>query len=184
MEQSIDRTSKKRQTTDFTSILKIRHARLEDMKAIQEIYAYARMVMRTSGNPNQWGDSYPEEEIIIEDINKKQCYVQTCGKEIQAVFMFMIGRDPTYDTIFDGAWPDQETYGVIHRIAAGSKARGVFRQCFEFCRKQIKTLRIDTHEENKRMQHLLEKYGFQRCGIIYVHDQTPRIAYQYSEKSV
>lgn len=28
------------------------------------------------------------------------------------------------------------------------------------------------------MQHLLEKYGFVRCGIIYLPDGAPRIAYQ------
>ena len=28
------------------------------------------------------------------------------------------------------------------------------------------------------MQHILTKYGFQRCGIIYVKTGTERIAYQ------
>ena len=28
------------------------------------------------------------------------------------------------------------------------------------------------------MQHILEKQGFVRCGIIYVANGTPRIAYQ------
>ena len=37
---------------------------------------------------------------------------------------------------------------------------------------------IDTHEKNKTMQHVVEKLGFKRCGIIYIEDGTPRIAYQ------
>ena len=41
-----------------------------------------------------------------------------------------------------------------------------------------KSLRADTHADNKIMQHLLEKNGFTRCGIIHVADGTPRIAYQ------
>ena len=28
------------------------------------------------------------------------------------------------------------------------------------------------------MQHILTKFGFQRCGIIYVKNGTERIAYQ------
>ena len=40
------------------------------------------------------------------------------------------------------------------------------------------SLRADTHEDNKIMQHLLEKNGFVRCGIIHVEDGTPRVAYQ------
>ena len=36
----------------------------------------------------------------------------------------------------------------------------------------------DTHEDNYVMQKVFEKNGFRRCGIIYVEDGTPRIAYQ------
>lgn len=39
-------------------------------------------------------------------------------------------------------------------------------------------MRIDTHENNKVMQHLIKKNGFQECGIIYVEDGSPRIAYE------
>jgi RimJ/RimL family protein N-acetyltransferase len=43
---------------------------------------------------------------------------------------------------------------------------------------QIPNIRIDTHRDNAIMQHLLEKNGFVKCGIIYVEDGSPRIAYQ------
>lgn len=39
-------------------------------------------------------------------------------------------------------------------------------------------MRIDTHADNHIMQHVIEKAGFQRCGIIFTDDGTPRIAYQ------
>ena len=40
-------------------------------------------------------------------------------------------------------------------------------------------MRIDTHTDNKVMQKLLTKLGFQRCGIIYViEDNYPRYAYE------
>ena len=38
--------------------------------------------------------------------------------------------------------------------------------------------RADTHADNKIMQHLLEKNGFTRCGVIHVADGSPRFAYQ------
>ena len=41
-----------------------------------------------------------------------------------------------------------------------------------------KSLRADTHADNKIMQHLLEKNGFTRCGVIHVADGSPRFAYQ------
>ena len=39
-------------------------------------------------------------------------------------------------------------------------------------------LRIDTHQDNKVMQHVVEKHGFTRRGIIYIADGSPRIAYE------
>lgn len=43
---------------------------------------------------------------------------------------------------------------------------------------QSDNIRVDTHKDNLVMQHILEKRGFRRCGIIYVKDGTERIAYQ------
>ena len=53
-------------------------------------------------------------------------------------------------------------------------ASEVIAWCLEHC----ESLRADTHADNKIMQHLLEKNGFTKCGIIHVEDGTPRIAYQ------
>ena len=49
---------------------------------------------------------------------------------------------------------------------------------FAWCAERCDSLRADTHADNKIMQHILEKNGFARCGIIHVADGTPRIAYQ------
>ncbi|MBR2916226.1 MAG: hypothetical protein IKC07_01315 [Clostridia bacterium] len=53
----------------------------------------------------------------------------------------------------------------------------MLRKRVEICRKTIPSLRIDTHEKNKTMRLVVEKLGFIRCGIIYIEDGTPRIAY-------
>ena len=99
--------------------------------------------------------------------------------EIAGVFMFEIGEDPTYNQIEDGAWLDDSPYGVIHRIAAQIGAKGVVREAMDYALTQIGHIRIDTHEDNKIMQHVLQKNGFRRCGVIYVYDGTPREAYEY-----
>ena len=48
----------------------------------------------------------------------------------------------------------------------------------QFCEQSINHLRIDTHNDNKIMQHVIEKNGFKRCGIIHVNDGSERIAYE------
>lgn len=55
--------------------MEIRRAKTEDLTEIMEIYAQARDFMARTGNPNQWGDHYPEEELIRTDIEKEISYV-------------------------------------------------------------------------------------------------------------
>lgn len=39
-------------------------------------------------------------------------------------------------------------------------------------------IRIDTHRDNRIMQHNILKYGFSYCGIIYLLSGDERLAYQ------
>ena len=93
-------------------------------------------------------------------------------------FCFILGDDPTYQQIYEGTWLNNEPYGVIHRLATNGKQKGVSENCLNWCFERWPNLRVDTHRDNKVMQHILTKYGFQRCGIIYVKNGTERIAYQ------
>ena len=156
----------------------IRLAQQEDLNTILNIYAHAREQMRLSGNASQWGNDRPYPETIQEDIRKKQAYVILNRNTVCGVFVFIIGDDPTYRIIEDGAWLNNLPYGTIHRIAGNGRAKGILAAALSFCEEKMNNIRIDTHADNKIMQHLLEKYGFQKCGHIYVDDGTQRIAYQ------
>lgn len=158
--------------------MNITKATLADLDSIQEVFSFARNQMRQNGNPSQWGQNRPLTESIIKDIKMNNFYLMKDGNELVGVFAFIVGEDPTYKVIEDGAWPNNNPYGTIHKIAGNGKAGGIFHQCLEFCMEIIDTIRIDTHRDNHIMQNLLEKEGFMRCGIIYVDDGTERIAYQ------
>jgi len=152
----------------------IRLATQADMTDILEIYAQARRFMAENGNPNQWGQHHPAQEMLEEDIILNRLYVAEADGRLCGVFMFQVGNDLTYDYI-EGSWRSSAPYGVIHRIAG--LGGGVFNAALEYCSGIISHLRIDTHADNKPMQHVVEKYGFSKRGIIYVADGTPRIAY-------
>ena len=141
------------------------------------IYAYAREQMAAAGNP-QWGTDRPSEETIREDIAAGNSYVLEEGGEVVGVFTLVLGEEPTYAVIEDGAWLNDEPYGTLHRIASNGKARGVMQTALEFCESKSPNMRVDTHEKNLAMQHCLDKRGYVRCGRIYVEDGSPRIAYQ------
>ena len=154
----------------------IQKANLSQLPQILKIYEKARQFMAQSGNPDQWGTAYPP-EMIRQDIRNGKSYVNLEGDHIRAVFYFAVETDPTYAYI-EGAWLNDEPYGVIHRIAVGDSGKGVAAQCFGYVAQRCDNIRIDTHEKNIPMQRCLAKNGFTRCGIIYLEDGDPRIAYQ------
>lgn len=152
-------------------------ASLSQFSRIMDVYAQARQFMAQNGNPDQWGTAYPSEDMIRQDILNGKCYVNLEGNHIRAVFYFAVEADPTYGYI-EGAWLNDAPYGVIHRIAVGESGKGVAAECFDFVAQRCDNIRIDTHEKNIPMQRCLAKNGFARCGIIYLEDGDPRIAYQ------
>lgn len=156
----------------------IRKAQPSELGTLMEIYAGARSFMAETGNPDQWKDFYPTEEKIREDVERQACYVCVQGEEIEGVFSFLPGPDPTYQRIEGGQWLNDEPYAVVHRLAGCGQARGVADCCLDWAFARCQNLRIDTHRDNRVMRHILEKNGFVPCGIIYVADGSERIAFQ------
>ena len=155
----------------------IRKAASQDLPRIREIYEMARQFMRKNGNHSQWGKGDEPEALIEEDIRQGNLYVlEEAG--IHAGFAFIIGEDPTYLEIEEGSWKSEEPYAAVHRVASDGTVQGVLGHVMDYCSAQVPHLRIDTHKDNKVMQHVLEKYGFVSCGIVHVPDGSPRIAYE------
>ena len=153
-------------------------AKEADLPRILEIYDIAKAYMRANGNPNQWNGAYPDPETLRTDIEKQRLYVYKKDGRIHGVFMLLLEEEPTYAYIEDGSWREERPYGTIHRLAGDGEVKGLFAKCVAFCEKKVKYLRADTHFDNHTMQHLLEKNGFERRGIIYLKNGDPRIAYQ------
>lgn len=158
----------------------IRKAMKNDIQSILEIYSAAKDFMHRNGNPNQWNGNYPDEETLLKDIEKNQLYV-IADDEIYGCFALIGGDDPTYAYI-DGKWKSDSPYGTIHRIASNGKKKGVFFECVEFARETYDHIRVDTHEDNKPMQNVVLKNGFEYMGIIYLEDGSPRRAYEWVKK--
>ena len=154
----------------------IRKAQREDLPRIEEIYAYARRFMAENGNPNQWGTTTPQTSLLEDDIEKGLLFVLTHEHLIHGVFYFYIGPDPTYGVIEDGQWRSDAPYGTIHRIA-GDGSGGVLAAAVRYGKSQINHIRIDTHHDNRIMQHAVIRQGFRRSGIIHLENGSPRIAY-------
>ena len=159
----------------------VRLAQTGDLPSVLALYAAARRFMTERGNPNQWGSKNPPEELIREDIRRGQLYLLTDGDTVHGVFAFILGEDPTYRVIHDGAWISESPYGTLHRVA-GDGSGGIFGAAVRFCLKRRAHLRVDTHRDNLPMQRAILRAGFQKCGVIHIADGSPRIAYALTEK--
>lgn len=157
----------------------IRLAERKDLSEIMRVYEVARGFMRKTGNPTQWNGGYPQENIVLDDIEKKQLFVLENEGLVCGAFAFLQGPDSTYLKIYDGKWQSDEPYFAMHRIASDGTVKGFFSLCADYCKKKCSHLRIDTHADNKVMQHVIEKENFVRCGIIHLANGDPRIAYEF-----
>lgn len=155
----------------------IRKATAADFSEIVHIYARARELMRNTGNETQWKNTYPTDDIILSDIQNGNLHMISDEDGIQGVFALFPEGDRVYDRI-DGAWLNDEPHAAVHRVASAGKKKGILSECMHYCFSTFKNIKIDTHENNKIMQHQLEKLGFIRCGVITLENGEPRIAYQ------
>lgn len=158
----------------------IRLATERDLPRVFEVYATARQLMAQNGNPTQWGDFYPPHEMLRADVPAGRLWVVERDGVIRAAFALVFGEDPSYGYI-EGAWRRSDPYATIHRLGSDGSG-GIYDEVLAFCREKSDYLRIDTHHDNRVMQHLAERSGFCRSGIIYMCDDgTPRIAYEWYE---
>lgn len=160
--------------------MEIRKAGAGDLDRILAVYETAREYMRKTGNPDQWGWTYPPAELIAEDIRRGICHVICEGGETRGVFALLRGVEPNYLRIEDGSWLNDSPYVTIHRVASDGTVHGIVRCAADYCKSLSDNVRIDTHEKNLTMQRQIEKNGFLRCGIIHLPNGSPRIAYQWT----
>ena len=163
-------------------MLQIRKAANADLNRIMEIYRIAQDFMIATGNPGQWGHFYPEEALIRQDIEEQICHVICEDELIHGVFALCTGEDPTYGRIYEGAWPNNEPYLTIHRVAGDGEVHGLVKSAADYAKNQADNVRIDTYKDNLIMQRQIEKNGFRQCGIIHLENGSPRIAYQWTRK--
>ena len=162
-------------------MLEMRTARAEDIDRIMQVYAAAQEYMIASGNPTQWRRTNPARELIEDDVAAGRCRVLTEGGEIHAVAAICAGEDPAYPGIV-GKWLNDEPYITIHRIASDGKCRGVFRFVADECKRLCDNVRVDTHENNRRMRENIAACGFVHCGTVFMADGSPRLAFHWSRE--
>lgn len=132
---------------------------------------------------DQWQDGYPNSEVVAQDVANGQSYLLVDGNEIHGVMVVMTTPDPNYAQLDKGAWRYHDSYGTVHRIAVNKNypGRGLAAKLLVEAEKialakGCLVMRIDTHEENTGMQHVLANVGYQKIGELTLPDGGKRVA--------
>ena len=165
--------------------MELRTAEQRDVLDILLIYSQAAETLRRRG-VDQWQDGYPSVQTLKLDMQKDQCYVaERCG-QIAGTLAICLGLEPSYAQIYDGAWKRDGEYLSVHRFAVAPDFRGgqtadfMMQSAVHIARLlNVCSVRSDTQRDNRPMQRVLERCGFELCGTIYLEDASERIAYQY-----
>ena len=175
-----------RRISEVMARRRVRPALMADLQSVMAVLDAARGIMRSEGNTSQWVNGYPSGDDVVADIADGHGFVVEDAREgsggaaaIVGYFAFIPSPEPTYSYIEGGEWlqPDAP-YHVVHRIGSLPDAHGVFRSIMDWCFQRDRNIRIDTHRDNRIMQHCIDSYGFTFCGIIYLESGDPRLAYQ------
>jgi GNAT superfamily N-acetyltransferase len=168
-------------------MLKIRRAKLLDIDGIMPIIYNAQKYLAAQ-DIDQWQNSFPNENVIKNDIQNAEAYVICDGETLAAYFAFFTPPEPAYKNIENGRWLiDTENYCAMHHVAVSGDYRGrglahmIYKKCEERAREGgFDSLRVDTHEDNKIMRHTAEANGFVYCGVVYYNENMKRIAFEKS----
>ena len=157
----------------------MRVAQPGDLARILEIVEAARAFLAAEGI-DQWQKGTPAPSDFERDIELGWGRVVVLDDQIVGYAALIDGLEPYYGFVYSGEWhPRPGSHGVvtppddyytIHRVAIATEAR----------ERGAREVRIDTHHDNLRMQHLVERMGFARaCEVcLYGDSQNLRIAFQ------
>ncbi len=161
--------------------LRIRLATENEAKECNRILHSGRMFQREQGFV-QWRDEYPNLATVQEDIQRERGYVLMADDCIAGYLCIDFDGEPAYEKL-KGRWNTKGAYGVVHRMAIDEsfRNRGLAHEAFRLVEQHclshgVKNVRIDTDFPNKRMQHILEKNGYQYCGDV-MYGTSGRMAY-------
>lgn len=158
-----------------------RKANVEDISAVVEIMAAASARLGAAGI-DQWQRGYPNRGSVEKDIAEGVGMVLCEGDTILVYGAVIFSGEPAYNDLTGGEWLTQGDYACVHRLCVNEIFVGMgFSKHFMFAAEamaseRVKSIRIDTHPENKIMQGLIEKLGYTYCGDVVIESR--RLAYE------
>lgn len=150
--------------------LGIRQAQIQDINEIMNLIKAAIIDMQLQGI-DQWDQSYPNQEIIVDDINESTLYVFTEKDNIKAIIVLNEFQNEEYNRI---QWQYKEAPLVVHRLCVHPQfqGNGIAKKLLTFAENYARengyeSIRLDTFTLNKGAVHLYEANHYEKRGIVH-----------------
>lgn len=174
----------------------MRPATVDDVPAILATLEAGRALLAADGI-DQWQDGAgPDVDLVTSDVACGWGRVFLIGGQVAATAALIDEPEPAYDQVVEGAWQtsgDAATpagatcpYATIHRVAVAPAFRGMhvaqrfYARLIEEARARgFAEIRVDTHADNVRMQHVIASAGFTRAGTVCISDDPKDLRWAY-----
>lgn len=170
--------------------MKLKKATMEDYDQIMTILRDGSNQLAEQGI-DQWQGDYPNPDVVKNDIKNGWAYLAESADGMTVGTIAIVdGPDHSYDTMKGNWLIDTDKYVVLHRVAIHSSHAGhgyaskLFVAVLDYIkehRTDIETIRIDTHIDNKIMQHLITKHGSKKVGEVYGYYRPDEVLYVYAQ---
>jgi predicted GNAT superfamily acetyltransferase len=124
----------------------------------------------------QWQEGYPNLDDIKKDILLQKGYVLKDNGIIVGYACIDFDGEIAYKSL-KGKWVSDNSYVTVHRIVINNKykGKGLAKQIFvaveEIAKENgIKSIRVDTDENNIIMKHIISSLAYIYCGIVSYYD--------------
>ena len=159
--------------------MQLRKADISEAPVIWSILQQAIEQRRKDGS-QQWQNGYPNNQTVLEDIEKGYAYVLVDDQTIVAYAAIIFGDEPAYN-IIEGKWITDGDYVVVHRVATSdaAKGKGVATILFQLLESlslehQVYSIKVDTNFDNGPMLRILDKLNYTYCGEIFFNGASRR----------
>lgn len=150
--------------------MKIRKANLEDIDNIMHMYNSCVSGMIDEGI-DQWDSTYPNKQIILNDIKYSTFFVVEINKEIVAGINIDKNQDYTYKSI---KWHDtSNSFLVVHRLAVKKEYwnKKIGKKLMLFTEElvinnKLNSIRLDTYSGNQKAMNFYSRLGYKNMGSI------------------
>ena len=161
----------------------MRPATVDDIPAIVATLESGRALLAADGIDQWQNGTGPDVGLVTSDVERGWGRVFLVDGQVAATAALIDEPEPNYAQMVDGSWEERadevaptgaaSAYATIHRVAVAPAFRGMhvaqhfYARLIEEARARgFAEIRVDTHADNVRMQHVIANAGFRRAGTV------------------